>query len=206
VEAVDSLGLANDTIIAVSADHGVSLGSHFGAYRQFLKKGRIEAEMLDVPFVLRYPAKVAPQVVAEVFTSVDIMPTLLGLCKLATPPGSMGRDFSHLLTNGGRPIEPPYGPVPFAESALVGHFGSNWVGIRTVEYTLDCNSHTLQPVKLFRNTTDPCQMTNLVDDAAYAPVRDELHEQLLAWLAYVAPEHLHHRAAGTWPGTDGHNS
>ena len=195
VNTVDSLGLANDTIIVVSADHGVSLGSHFSTYQQFLKKGRIEAEMLDVPFILRYPARVAPQVITDVFTSVDIMPTLLGFCKLSTPPGVMGRDFSPLLISGTQPVEPPYGPVPSTESALVAFFGSNWVGVRTMEYTLDCNGHTLQPTKLYHNTTDPYQMTNLVDDPAYTEIRDNLHQQLLVWLDYVGPAQRNCRAA-----------
>lgn len=195
VDAVDSLGLANDTIIVVSADHGVTLGSHYGIYQQFLKKGRIEAEMLDVPFILRYPARVAPQVVTDVFTSVDIMPTLLGFCKLPAPSGVMGRDFSPLLSNGSPPIEPPYGPVPSTESALVAFFGSNWVGVRTQEYSLDCNGRTLQPTKLYHNISDPYQMTNLVDDPDFAPIIDDLHQQLLAWMDYVDPAEQYHWAA-----------
>ena len=187
LETLDSLGLAGRTIVAVSSDHGDYLGSHYGAIGVFRGKARIEAECLDVPFLLRYPGRVAPRVVDEAFTSVDIMPTLLGLCSLAVPSGVMGRDFSPLLRGSGAPIEPPWGPVPSTESALVGMFAGSWVGLRTMGYSLECDRVTLLPARLFDNTADPYQLTNVVDDPAYEPVRNALHDELLAWMDYVQP-------------------
>lgn len=184
---LDSLGLASKTIVAISSDHGDYLGAHYGTIGVYRGKARIEAECLDVPFLLRFPGKVAPQVVSDVFASVDIMPTLLGLCALPVSPGVMGRDFSPLLRGSGAPIEPPWGPVPSTESALIGMFAGDWVGLRTQEFSLECDRVTLVPTRMFHNASDPYQMTNVVDDPAYEPVRNALHDEFLAWMDYVQP-------------------
>jgi arylsulfatase A-like enzyme len=185
MSTLEELGLAQDTILVFSSDHGVSLGSHYGEFGSFLKKGRIEAEILDVPFILRYPRRVSPQVVSDVFSTVDVLPTLLGLSKIPVPEGVMGRDFSPLLLWGGPPTEPPWGPLPSTTSVLVGFWGGNWLGLRTPEYSLDVRGNTLQPLKLYHNTIDPYQMTNFIDHPDYQLVKEELYAEFLAWLDYV---------------------
>ncbi len=187
LHALDALGLANNTIVVVTADHGDYLGSHFGRIGQFRGKTRIEAESLDVPFILRYPEVVAPQAAAGLFTSVDIMPTLLGLCRVPVPAGVMGRNFGPLLAGRGQPVEPPWGPVPSKKSALVGMWWetSPWVGVRTARFTLHCDGVMVVPTQLYDNVLDPFQMANLVDDPDYRPVKDYLLADLISWLAYV---------------------
>jgi arylsulfatase A-like enzyme len=190
LSTLDLLGIANNTIVVVSSDHGDILGSHSGEYILFRGKGRIESESLSVPFILRYPLKIAAQVVNDVFTSVDIMPTLLGMCKLPVPSGVMGRDFSPRLRNGRSPIQPPYGALPSTEAILVGLWLDNekaWVGVRSPKYTLACAFDTLIPTKLFHDTRDPYQMNNLVDKPAYQLVKEALYQDLLAWLDYIEP-------------------
>jgi arylsulfatase A-like enzyme len=183
--ALQDLQLEAQTIVVVTSDHGDYLGSHYSLLERFRGKSEIYAECLDVPFLLRFPPAIEPGEVDQMFTSVDIMPTLLGLCKLPIPQGVMGRDFTPLLVKGENPGEPPFGPTPSQESALVGMFADDWVGVRTAEFTLACDRLTLAPSTLFHNTQDPYQMTNLVDDPAYLPVREELRQEMIAWLEYV---------------------
>jgi arylsulfatase A-like enzyme len=179
------LHLERNTILVVTSDHGDYLGSHYSTVGRLRGKRVIYAESLDVPLIVYYPQAVPPMVVPDVFTSVDIMPTLLGLCNLPVPSRVMGRDFSPVLRGTGDPVEPPWGPVPATESALVGMFGGTWVGVRTSEYSLECERASLAPTHLFHNTQDPYQLVNCVDDPAYQPVRDALRDQLQAWMDYV---------------------
>lgn len=190
LDTLETLRLTNRTIVVVSSDHGDLLGSHFttAAKYRLRAKTRIQAESLDVPFALRFPSKIGPQVVNDVFTSVDIMPTLLGLCRLPIPDGVMGRDFSPLLTRGRPPADPPWGPVPSTESALIGMFERPWVGVRTPEYSLECLKASFEPTSLYQNTVDPFQLTNVVDDPAYQEIKDALYQEFLAWAAYVGLE------------------
>ena len=185
LDRLDGLGLADNTIVVVTSDHGDLLGSHYEEIGYWRAKACIYAEALDVPFLLRYPGQIAPQTMNRVFTTVDIMPTLLGLCGLPVPSGVMGRDFAPVLTGTGEPVDPPWGPVPSAESALVGYFSKDWVGVRRQEYSFRCHRTTLVPTHLYANLADPYQMANRVDDPSYQPVKDALYADLLAWLGYV---------------------
>jgi arylsulfatase A-like enzyme len=183
--ALDSLGLATNTIVVLTSDHGDLLGSQYSRVPGFNFKGLLYTESLNVPFVLRYPARVAPTLLTDLFTSVDIMPTLLGLCGIAVPAGVMGRDFSRRLVWGFPPAEPPWGPVPSTNSALVGMFQGSWLGVHTAEYSLSCTGPNLTPKLFFHNTIDPYQLTNRVDDPDYQSVREDLLLELQAWLDYV---------------------
>ena len=182
---LDNLGLAENTIVAITSDHGDYLGSHYNV--KLRGKLVIYAESLDVPFILRYPHRVAPQLVNDVFTSVDVMPTLLGMCGLSSPSQVMGRDFTPLLKAGEPPLDPPYGPVPSTEAAFVNMLDGEciWIGVRTPEYTLECDRYTYEPKRLFHNSIDPYQLVNYLDDPAYAQVKEDLYQQLLAWVEYI---------------------
>jgi arylsulfatase A-like enzyme len=186
ISTLDSLGIANNTILVVTSDHGDLLGSHNKEYRHFKGKSKIEAEVMDIPFILKYPAKITSKTISDVFTTVDMFPTLLGLCKLPIPLEVMGRDFSPLLQLNLPPIEPPHGPLPSTEAILVGMWDTNaWVGVRTPEYTLQCLLSSLEALKLYHNTQDPYQMANLIDNPDYQVVKDELYNILLNWLDYI---------------------
>jgi len=185
MDTLNKLKLDNETIMVVASDHGDYVGSQFSHVNKFRGKTTIYTESLNVPCILRYPSGVVPTVVNEVFTPVDVMPTLLRLCKLRVPDNVMGRDFAPRLFTGAEPLEPPYGPVPSTESALIGMFKGQWVGAYTPEYSMACRRKTLLPNKLFHNTNDPYQMYNCVDDPAYQGVLKDLYNQMLDWLEYV---------------------
>lgn len=89
---LDTAGLAEDTIVVFTADHGHHLGDHDYWYHhgEFLYEPG-----LRIPMLLRYPAKVAAGQVHEgQARSLDLMPTLLGLAGLgqAIPAGIDGVD------------------------------------------------------------------------------------------------------------------
>jgi len=182
---LDSLGLTQNTIVVVTSDHGDVLGSHYGTFGYFNGKGMLYSESLNVPFVLRYPAKVPPAPVSELFTSVDILPTLLGLCGYPAPAGVMGRDFAPRLVWGDSPGDPPWGAVPSTESALVGMFQGSWLGVYTGEYSLSCAGPSLTPRLLYHNAIDPYQLVDRRHEPAYQAILAHLRQELLAWLAYV---------------------
>lgn len=186
LSALSDLGLEENTIVVFTSDHGDYLGSHYGVVGRLRGKAVIYSEALDVPFLLRWLGHIDPMVVPDIFTSVDIMPTLLGLCGLPALSGVMGRDFSPVLTGTGSPTEPPWGPVPSTESALVGmYWPGGWIGVRTGEYTLACQGYGWEPTELYHDTEDPYQLVNRVSDRGYAAVREFLRDQAMAWLDYV---------------------
>jgi len=108
---LDRMGIGDDTIVVVTADHGDEFFEHG-------RKGHavtLYDEVLRVPLVIRYGRRVAPgQVVDEQVRLEDVAPTILGLADV-TPPedfgvhggpaGSAGVDLSPWLL--GRAVGPP---------------------------------------------------------------------------------------------------
>ncbi|MBI1356038.1 MAG: sulfatase-like hydrolase/transferase [Acidobacteria bacterium] len=80
-------GLFDDTIIAVTSDHG----EEFGEHGRFGHRATLYDEVLLVPLIVRFPAKIrAGGVVPDQVRSIDIGPTLLELA--GTDAAGFGSD------------------------------------------------------------------------------------------------------------------
>lgn len=191
VAALDAQGLADDTILVFTSDHGDMLGSQGERWKQ-----RPWDESIRVPFLLRWPARFGRQgrAVPALLDAPDILPTLLGLCGVPAPAAIEGRDFTACLEGG---------PDPSGGAALIACYhpfgqwpasrgGREYRGLRTLRHTY---ARTLQgPWLLYDNETDPYQQRNLVDDPASVQLRDELDARLKARLKEMKDEFL--------PGTE----
>ncbi len=78
--------LYDGALIALTSDHGEGLGEHGEKTHGFF----IYNTTLHVPLILRVPG-VAPRVVEEEVSLVDVMPTILQALKLSIPSGVQGR-------------------------------------------------------------------------------------------------------------------
>ena len=77
LDTLDEMGIADNTVVVFTADHGHSLGEHDYWYHhgEFL----YDASM-SIPLIIKAPGKLeAGGVVDDQVRSIDVMPTLLGL-------------------------------------------------------------------------------------------------------------------------------
>ncbi|MBM3290328.1 MAG: sulfatase, partial [Candidatus Hydrogenedentes bacterium] len=95
---LDACGIADDTVFVFTSDHGDMLGSQGESHKQ-----RPWDESIRVPFLLRYPRRFGRRACTcgTVLTSVDVMPTMLGLCGAQVPDTVEGRDRSREFTRRG---------------------------------------------------------------------------------------------------------
>jgi arylsulfatase A-like enzyme len=84
LEALDSLGLREETVLAFTSDHGESWGERFadkeavkGTYH--MHGATVYDEIVDVPLIVSAPGRVEPGVVGSQVSLVDLTPTLLDL-------------------------------------------------------------------------------------------------------------------------------
>ena len=168
-------GLADDTILVFTSDHGDMLGSR-GQY----KKQRPWDESIRVPFLLRWPSALGPagrKLISPINTP-DIMPTLLGLCGIEVPQTVEGADRAALLrgeAEDGDTAALITCPSPFGQWTRQ-QGGQEYRGVRTARYTY---TRSLQgPWLLYDNQRDPFQLDNLCNRPQYADVQKELDTQL----------------------------
>jgi arylsulfatase A-like enzyme len=91
--ALEDNGLAEDTIVIFTSDHGDYLGSHGR-----VQKGDLHEESIRIPMLASWPGKLEPRAPSEqVMSLVDVMPTLLGLLGEGVPEHVHGRDLSPIL-------------------------------------------------------------------------------------------------------------
>ena len=173
-ELMDTLrasGLASNTIVVFTADHGDMLGSQ-GRH----SKQKPWDESIRVPLLFHWPAGLGTNGVSRdaLISSEDLMPTLLGLCGMAIPKTVDGLDYSGYLRGGKNPSDDATlisCISPFGEWDRQNG-GREYRGIRTGRYTYVRDLKG--PWLLFDNQADPYQTNNLVN----APVAADLQARL----------------------------
>lgn len=182
MKTLEKAGLADNTIVVYTSDHGDMLHSH-----GFMKKQQPWDESLRVPFLVRWPHGMGRnkwETSARIDTP-DIMPTLLGLCGEGQriPDAVEGRDLSKVV----RGVEAPdleYTPVitcpaPFGQWSRA-RGGREYRGVRTERWTY-CKD-LKGPWLMYDNEADPFQRKNLIGNAAYVKQAKKLEELLASRL------------------------
>jgi arylsulfatase A-like enzyme len=163
-------GVPDDALVVLTADHGEMGGSH-GAF----KKGSPYDEAVRVPLGFRWKNQIAPNTQIGVpVSSVDVMPTLLSLAGVKSPPRLHGVDLSDwLVGNTG----------PERDGVLIqGRMERKdaWRMMRTRTHiwseTVDGRDR-----RLYDTLEDPLQQNNLVK----APKSRELVEQMEGEMAQM---------------------
>ena len=172
---LETLGIAEDTIVLVSSDHGDMLGSQ----GKRLKRKPWE-ESIGVPGIVRYPRRGQSGVeTAAIFTHVDFAPTLLSLCGVEAPADMQGADLSPVILGAAQE-----GP----DSAFFQIFGpfdggavdAGWRGVRTQRYMYA--RYEDAPWVLYDLENDPYELENLAQDPAAESIRADLDAKLAAWM------------------------
>lgn len=190
LRTLDSLGLADNTIVVFASDHGETMCSH-GIDDP---KNSPYAESTDVPFLIRYPDRLKPKIENMILSTPDIMPTLLGLSGLGDqiPEEVQGHNFADYLLTGKSTVALPKSALYIRnldgkkdENGKVITYFPETRGIKTERFTLalTINKETkaLEKVYFFDNISDPYQLNNLkLDDypAENEKLLNELARQL----------------------------
>lgn len=184
---LDESGIADNTILVFTSDHGDMLGSHAE-----IRKQRPWDESIRVPFVMTWPkglGRTGRKLVAP-FNTPDIMPTLLGLCGIAIPRTVEGEDRSAWI-QGRRPDDDRAALIscvtPFGEW-IRKKGGREYRGVRTTRYTYVRSLDG--PWLLYDNQEDPYQQNNLIGKPEYESIQAKLDSSLKTELARCKDEFL----------------
>lgn len=200
LRALEESGLARNSVIIFTADHGIP----FTRAKMTLYDPGIE-----VALVMRAPGAPAGAVRDELISNVDLFPTLLEFAGLPAAENVHGRSFRGLLAGG------EYEPnrFVFAEKTFHTYYDpmravrtARWKLIMNFEATpwqecaadYACNAHGYPevaqalnvppdrmyhaPVELYDLASDPLEQRNLAGAPEHRATRDGLIRELRAWM------------------------
>ena len=178
VLCLEENGIADDTIIVYTSDHGEMLGAQNRTGKRLPHE-----ESCRVPFIVRSPGAPAGLKSDVLLGAIDIFPTLCGIAGIPVPDSCEGRDLSAAAR--GQPVDgPEHQFLMHVEksnaSGGVNHTSPLFRGIRTARYTYACGE--IGRWCLYDNQEDPYQRHNLADDSGRAGVMDELDGEVLDYL------------------------
>ena len=173
LDALDATGLAEDTLVLYTSDQGFFLGEHGWFDKRFMYE-----EALRMPFVARFPGRIAPGTVnGDIVSNLDFAPTFLDVAGLGKPAEMQGRSFRPLLL--GRRVAgwPESFYYHYHEFPAV-HMAKRHYGVRTKRHKLIHFYHDIDAWELYDLERDPLELRNVHGDPAYAAVRRELESEL----------------------------
>jgi len=180
LDTLDAMGIADNTIVVFTADHGHSLGEHNYWYHhgEFLYEPSTR-----IPLLLKAPGQIDPGTTVEgQVRSIDVMPTLLGLMGVESPqtdgvdaihqrpgPAFLETDISYFKANKRRYVKGTKGKLR---------------GIRTDRWKLIYTPKKGQGKwEMFDLQSDPDEKVNLLKTGeAPKAVAEALLHELAKWM------------------------
>jgi arylsulfatase A-like enzyme len=177
LDKLDELGIADNTMVIFTSDHGEMLGAH-----GMREKNVFYEESAHIPLLIKFPGEIEPGTTVEGYTSlIDLFPTILDYLEVpeAESDGKSlrglidGTDTEHgqyVVTEWDRENTPNYMVVKDGWKLIIPYTIKS--GVINAMYDMN---------------TDPHEMVNLLgsnpDRAQYLDKAEELRASLLEWLA-----------------------
>jgi arylsulfatase len=159
--ALDGRDMLDRTWVVYTTDHGEMMGDH-----RMYEKVVFYEPSVRVPLIIRPPGGMEGRIATGLGEHVDVPATLRAAAGAGVIEGSEG----HVLTVGALTPGPARRCVAISEN-------HGFAAFVTDRHKLIVWEDTREPVALFDREADPDEDRNVIDDAAYAPVRDALMEE-----------------------------
>ena len=163
LDALAQRGLAEETVVVITADHGEEFFDHGSWWHG----GTLYRELLHVPLMIRVPGMGAGRL-DEWVAGIDVLPTVAELADARAPPSARGRSLVPLLRG-----------EPLAPRAILSATGMRRRGVLA---SVVVDGHKLirspegETIGVFDLVRDPAERVNLKDDV-------ELERRLVAALS-----------------------
>jgi arylsulfatase A-like enzyme len=215
LERLESLGVAGETAVLFTTDHGFHFGEHGGLFGKMIRhqawvrgspawaRSPLYEEIAHIP-LLAYVPGMTPRRVPALAAAVDLMPTVLELLGVPVPDGLRlhGRSLLPAIRGEGSPGRPitvttmplanPGEEVRVVDSVLRRVMEFQPATISTPEWSLLYAARG-EPVELYHLPSDPHQAENVA--AAHPGVVHDLHRAYVDLLeeTQTAPGYLEPR-------------
>jgi choline-sulfatase len=194
---LDELGLRDNTIIVITADHGEELLEHgFVGHASTSWDGTVYDDLIHVPLLIYYP-KTLPKgkrIDTQVRT-IDILPTVLDMLGISFSGHIQGKSLLPLMLG-----KADFQETAFSETTPCGYscpkrLENNWRrAVRTNEWKLIAiyNDETKETrYELYHLKTDPGETTNVIDQ--YPDIAEQFKQEMQRWMEAPAQFPYQHK-------------
>ena len=188
LDTLERLGLADNTIVVYTSDHGDMMGAH-----HLVAKTVMYEESTRVPWLIRAPGQRRQQIIENPVSQIDLVPTLLDLMGSEAGEGLPGKslvpsirddrptnDHVFMEWNPGCGFRAPK-QVDFAKAEEIKRVREEHTrAVVSPDGWKLCLSD-LDKCQLFNLRADPCERTNLFDSGLHEDVISRLTGEVHAW-------------------------
>jgi arylsulfatase A-like enzyme len=182
LKRLDELGLADNTVIVFTSDHGDLMGDH-----QLMLKGAYAYQgLIRVPFIWVEPGGQPPRRTGALYSTLDLAATFLDRARLAPYNGIQGKSLLPTLN----------GDDSAGHDGVLIEYGSQRpVPALPPEFTMRTLVDDRWRISVYRNVpwgelydlaADPHELHNLWDEPASTGIRRELTERLVQKMMEMA--------------------
>ncbi len=165
LDAIETSGQSEDTIIIYTADHGLAMGSH-----GLLGKQNLYEHSMGAPLIVSGPGVPKNRMTSAFTYILDLHKTILELSDTPITEDIDGVDLSPLFGN----------PNARTRDSVFLAFQDKMRAIRDMQYKLHVYPEINHKI-LFDLENDPNEMYNLADNPLYSDKVDELTELMKSW-------------------------
>ncbi|NDP26798.1 MAG: sulfatase-like hydrolase/transferase [Flavobacterium sp.] len=186
LDKVDQLGLADNTLVIFTSDHGEMLGAH-----GMRAKNVFYEESAHIPLIIKYPNKIKNNSVVEGYTSnVDLFATILDYLNVEKHK-SDGESLRGLIEG----TDKDHGKYVVQEWDYRGDIEPNYMIIKDGFKLIIPYTETSKVINAMYNlNNDPYEMNNLLgknpDKQKYLEKAEDLRKSLIEWLTKNKSSHI----------------
>ena len=181
LQALEENGLAENTIVIFTSDHGDNLGSHHK-----WNKGMLLEESIRIPMLYHFPNHWTSGINQhQVASTIDIMPTILDACGLNPLIHLQGQSLLPILTGEATCLDRNWAFIETSSNMTGGNHTE--IGIRTPSHLygmlLEEQNHKLADADycFYNLDSDPYQFNTLIGSKSASMLKSELKTRLLYW-------------------------
>ena len=186
LDKVDQLGLADNTLIIFTSDHGEMLGAH-----GMREKNVFYEESAHIPLLIRFPKQIKKNTVVDRYVStMDLFPTIFDYLN-AEKQNCDGTSLRGLIEG----TDKTHGQYVVQEWDYRGDTESNYMILKDGWKLIIPYTESSKVINaMYDLNTDPHEMKNLLgtnpDKQKYAAKAEELRKCLLEWLQKNKSTHI----------------
>ena len=225
LDRLEKLGLADNTIVIYTSDHGDMLGNHGLVVKTVQFEGAAR-----IPMLVRLPGQTEGRRVSRPVSQVDLLPTILDLCGQNVPDYLQGTSWKPVLEGGDESPLPDEVVVEWngSDGALRSYVNERNMPdflseIATCEEMVDAVNDPVRTVitpdgwkvnfslrgdhELYNLNDDPGEQVNLIARPEHRTVIHDLWQRLVAWQKRTNdPVTFSYVEARQWEESDGETS